>query len=91
MRYHGTLRKDKVSPVCPGPVRLGATAPAGINWTAPSWPAPRHPNDQKGQPRAGGTPPTRRDSRAASHGQLLKITKRPRPRPDSFKIVNDRG
>ena len=39
-----------------------------------------HPDDQEGETtRARGTPPTRRDSRAARHGQTLKISHQPMP------------
>jgi len=51
--------------------------------------SPPHPRDQEGKPRVRGTPPTRRDSRAASHGTTLKTPNQPRAQatePRSRKI-----
>ena len=47
-----------------------------------------HPTARKDSPRARGTPPTRRDSRAARHGQALKISQRPKPQPDNSRSRN---
>jgi hypothetical protein len=49
--------------------------PAGLRSRLTS---PNHPCDQKGQPRARGTPPTRRDSRETRLGQTLKTATRRR-------------
>jgi hypothetical protein len=53
--------------------------------------SPRHPADQKGETQGDcGTPPTRRDNRAASHDQPLKTATRHGSRHQP-KIKKDRG
>ena len=51
-----------------------------------------HPYDQEGATtRARGTPPTRRDSRAARHGPHLKITPSRTPQASTSQAAKDRG
>ena len=51
-----------------------------------------HPCDQEGATtRARGTPPTRRDSRAASHGPHLKISHQPNASGQHDRHAKDRG
>ena len=60
-------------PPGPGPGKSPRRSPG----CRPSRPADQHqttPTTRKDNPRARGTPPTRRGSRAASHGHTLKST-----------------
>lgn len=76
----GPATADGPGCVSPRPGPGPHSSPPRSPGCKPSLPADHHhpSRRQKGQnPRARGTPPTRRDSRPATHGQALKITSQP--------------
>jgi hypothetical protein len=85
----GRRLRLRLPPPGPGPPTSPPRSPGCTPWH-PADQAPAHPCSAKGTPRARGTPPTRRDSRANRHHQTLK--RRPAiSSGQAAKITKDRG